>query len=250
LSVPGLVIPSFREHENIAELIVRARAALPGLRVLVVDDSPDLATVRAVEDLGLEGVRVLHREGKGGRGSAVLRGIRELLREGCAPVLEMDADFSHPPDELAELERGLRERGLGLLIGSRYLPESRIENWPLARLLFSRFSNRLARLTLGVPVADYTNGYRAYSREAAECVAETCGRMGSGFIALSEILVNLHARGYRIGETPTVFVNRLRGESAVNLGELWTAAAGLLRIFLSVRVRALRAPPRDHRAPG
>ncbi|MFA6319106.1 MAG: polyprenol monophosphomannose synthase [Elusimicrobiota bacterium] len=245
----GLVIPSYREHENIAELVRKARAAIPGIAVIVVDDSPDRLTVQAVESLGLDGVRAIHRPKKGGRGSAVLAGIRELLALDCRRIIEMDADFSHPPAQLPELARGLEERGFDLLIGSRYLPQSRIENWPLTRLTFSRFSNLLARTLLGVPVRDYTNGFRAYSRNAAECVAATCGRMGAGFISLSEILLNLHARGYRIGETPTVFVNRLRGESSIDAAELWNAVSGLIRMFLFLRLKAFFAPPADHRAP-
>jgi len=146
------------------------------------------------------------------------------------------------------LEKGLRGSGLDLLIASRYIPPSNLENWPWTRLLFSRFANLVARALLGVPITDYTNGFRAYSREAAECVTATCGRMGKGFIPLSETLLNLHNRGYRIGETPTIFVNRLRGESSVNTEELWNAASGVLRIFLRLRMKALFFPPKNHRS--
>lgn len=238
----GIVIPAYKEQENIRALIEDVLRYLPAARIALVDDSPDIATVKAVEELKCPSVSLIHRAAKGGRGSAVLDGLRLLLAQGCAHFIEMDADFSHPPRQLPEMLEVARERGLDLLIASRYLSESVIRNWPLSRRIFSRFSNRLARILLGIPVADYTNGYRLYSRPAAEEVCRSCGRFGKGFIALSEILVNLHGRGYRIGEVPTVFVNRVRGESSVNTAEIRMAVWGLLRIFLYKHI-AVMSPP-------
>ena len=231
----GVVVPAYKEADNIAKLVRGILEFAPAARVVVVDDSPDLATQQAVEALGLGNVGVTHRSAKGGRGSAVIEGIRQLLAQGCTQILEMDADFSHPPSQIPELLREARERNLDLLVASRYLPTSEIRNWPLSRRVFSKSSNLLARTVLGVPIADYTNGYRVYSLPAARLIVETCGRRGKGFISLSEILVNLHYRGFRIGEVPTVFVNRLRGESSVNFEELKNAASGLVEIYILKR---------------
>lgn len=231
----GVVIPSYKEQDNIAALIGRVRAVLPEAWIVVIDDSPDLATVEAAEraraalPLG-DRVNAVHRQEKDGRGSAVLEGMKRLLEAGCRRVVEMDSDFSHPPEEIPGHLNAARGQGLDLLIASRYLPESRIENWPFKRRVFSRCSNGLARLMLGVPISDYTNGFRFYSRRAVEEAVRTCGKLGKGFIALSEILVKLELAGFTIGEAPTSFVNRLRGESSVTLKELTWAVTGLFRI--------------------
>lgn len=118
-----------------------------------------------------------------------------------------------------------------MIIASRYLPESRIVNWPLSRRVFSRAANILARSVLGVPIHDYTNGYRVYSRAAAEMIDRTCGRLGKGFIPLSEVLVNLYYGGFRIAEVPSLFVNRSRGESSVTFWEIRNALVGLFKIY-------------------
>ena len=231
---PGIVIPTFREAENIAALVTQLRAVAADAQIVVVDDSPDLETVNAVAPMAGPTLEVVHRDGKGGRGSAVLVGMRALLSRGVDVVIEMDADHSHPPSELPRLLDEFQRERLDLLIASRYLKDSRIENWPLTRRLFSRAANRLARTALGVPVHDYTNGYRLYSRRAAELVVAECGKSGSGFIALSEILVTLHYHGFRIGELPTVFVNRARGESSLNAHEVLSAVSGL---WSTIRLR-------------
>jgi dolichol-phosphate mannosyltransferase len=238
----GVVVPAYKEADNIGNLVREILKYAPEARVVVVDDSPDLATKEAVEGLGLPNVTVTHREKKGGRGSAVIEGIRQLVAKGCTQVVEMDADFSHPPSQIPELLREAPARGLDMLIGSRYLPHSEIVNWPLSRRIFSKCSNLLARVVLGVPIADYTNGYRVYSLPAAKLVAETCGQKGKGFISLSEILVNLHYRGFRVGEVPTIFVNRLRGESSVNFQEIKNALTGLFDIYFLKRRLSRRRP--------
>jgi dolichol-phosphate mannosyltransferase len=243
-SLVGVVVPAYKEADNIANLLRAIREQLPHSRIAVVDDSPDLATAEAAEGAGLPQVAVIHRSTKGGRGSAVIEGLQRLLDDGCSTIVEMDADFSHKPSEIPLLLGALTSRHLGMVIGSRYLPESRIENWPLSRRLFSRYANWLARNLLGVPIRDYTNGFRVYSQPAARIVAATCGRIGTGFIPLSEILVNLYCRGIAIGEVPTIFINRARGESSVNLTEIRNALVGIVRITLLKR-RLMKQQPAE-----
>jgi dolichol-phosphate mannosyltransferase len=230
----GIIVPSFNEAESIALLIGAIREAAPEARIVVVDDSPTSATVEAVNAKNDALTEIIHRSEKGGRGSAILVGMKRLLELGCCEIIEMDADFSHPPKQIPEIIAAARAAKYDLLIASRYLSESRIVNWPLSRRVFSKASNHLARLLLGVPINDYTNGYRYYSRAAAELIVATCGQYGKGFIALSEILVNVYyAKGkkLRVGEIPTVFVNRVRGESSVNRKEIASAFFGLFKIF-------------------
>lgn len=231
----GIVIPAFREAEGIGALLTEVRKCVPDVEIVVVDDSPDEDTVAAVRSCGFSNVTVTHRKVKGGRGSAVLAGMRQLLDAGCEQIVEMDADFSHPPGQIPALLMQARADKLDLLIASRYAAGSQILNWPLSRRIFSAASNHLARRVLRIPVHDYTNGFRVYSRAAAELIVEECGRMGKGFIALSEILVNLHSRHFTIGETATVFPNRVRGESSLNTAEISSALVGLFRIWLLQR---------------
>ena len=110
------------------------------------------------------------------------------------------------------------------------MKESRILGWPISRRLFSFAANKLARICLQVPVKDYTNGYRLYSARAARELIVTCGRLGDGFIILSEILVNLYFRGFKVCEVPTVFVNRVRGVSSLGHREVFSAVLGLVKI--------------------
>src|SRR5438094_897704 len=231
----GVVIPAYNEAGNIASLVHAVLARVPDSCIVVVDDSPDLATVHCLETLQFPQLTVVHRTSKGGRGSAVLEGLRILLDRGCDQLIEMDADFSHPPDQIPELLSRAREAGVDVLIGSRYLASSRIVNWPFKRRIFSRCSNLLARMLLRVPVSDYTNGFRTYSRRAAESIVENCGRHGRGFISLSETLVSCYYRGFTVAEVPTVFTNRVLGESSVTAGEIGNAIVGLYRILLLKR---------------
>jgi len=235
----GIVLPSYNEAENIAALVTAIRAAVAGATIVIVDDSPDLATVNALEPLRGPAVRVIHRGTKGGRGSAVFRGIDELLAAGCGTIVEMDADFSHAPEQIPQLAAALA--GADMVVASRYVRGGRIVNWPLRRRLFSRAANAIARTLLGVPIHDYTGGYRAYSRRAAELIVETCGKIGRGFIPLSEVAVNVHYRGLRVVEVPTTFVNRARGKSSFGAGEIWEAARGLARLY-ALKRRLARRP--------
>jgi len=126
----GVVIPTYKEADNIGNLIQEILRRVPSARIVVVDDSPDLATTAAAERLGLPQVTVTHREKKGGRGSAVLEGVTQLLQHDCTQILEMDADFSPPPSQIPPLLQEAIGRKLGLLVASRYLPQSEIHHWP------------------------------------------------------------------------------------------------------------------------
>ena len=227
----GIVIPTYKEAENIGKLLVEVLRILPGATVAVVDDSPDGETEQAVKELGLEAVSFVARRKKGGRGSAVLEGMALLVGKGCKRIVDMDADFSHPPGELPALLKEAEERGLDLLIASRYLPGSQIRNWSAARRALSKTANILSKLLLRYPVTDYTNAYRVYSRKACLVVVQSCGRHSKGFITLSESLVNFYSRGLRVGERPTIWTNRVRGESAVDFTEIKDAVVGLVNIW-------------------
>ena len=144
----------------------------------------------------------------------------------------MDADFSHKPEELGKNLKIFKNRKLDLLVSSRYLNNSKIYNWSIQRRVFSLLANFLAKLLLNVGVSDYTNGYRMYSKRALKIVVSKCGKIGDGFIVLSEILLQLKMNNLRISETSSIFINRKRGESSVNIKLIIQSLFGLIKLYL------------------
>ena len=147
----------------------------------------------------------------------------------------MDADFSHNPTELKKNIKLFIDNKSDLLIASRYLPKSKIFNWSFSRRIFSKLSNILAKIILKINVTDYTNGFRIYSKEATTLIVKKCGKIGDGFIVLSEILLILNINKFKIDEVSSVFVNRVRGESSVNLKLIVQSFLGLIKLFFIKR---------------
>lgn len=140
---------------------------------------------------------------------------------------EMDADLSHQPEELSALIDASRDADL--VVGARYVPGGRIEGWPMRRKIWSRASNTIIHLVLGVPLTDFTNGYRIYSRRAVEHLANAELRE-TGYISLSEWAFALHKAGMRMKQVPTIFINRRLGKSNMSAGEAIGAIRALLRM--------------------
>lgn len=223
-----VIIPSYNEKENIVALIDTLFGLGIDLDVLVVDDSTDGTAdiIRKRQESDPKPI-LIARGGKGGRGSAVVEGFKYALERDYSRIVEMDADFSHDPKELPSL---LEKSGPDtLVIGSRYLKQSRIVNWPRSRRIFSRCANFYANLVLGIGIHDYTNGYRVYGRTALEKL-DTSAIKSRGYIVLSEIAFQLHRKGVQFAEVPTVFVNRARGQSSFSLKEAREAFLSVLRI--------------------
>ena len=149
--------------------------------------------------------------------------------------IEMDADFSHDPAELKRNIKFFINNSLDLLIGSRYLKRSKIINWSLSRRIFSLLANFLARNLLQIPITDFTNGFRIYSRRSVKKIINNCGKIGDGFIILSEILVVLHLNNFKINEIHSKFVNRARGESSVSFKLILQSFVGLIKIYFKKR---------------
>ena len=225
-----IVIPTYNERGNLQPLVEAVLSLPHRLRVVIVDDNSPDGTGRVADDLATqsEDVAVIHRSGKGGRGSACIAGFIYALAETDAPfVIEMDADFSHHPKYIPQLLDQARE--YDVVIGSRYLRDSQIVDWGLRRRVFSRLANLFARLMLCVPIRDYTNGYRCYRRKALESLDLSSIRT-SGYIVLSETAIMLHQAGARFGEIATVFVNRRRGESNTTLSEIMDAFTSMWKL--------------------
>ncbi|MDD5055365.1 MAG: polyprenol monophosphomannose synthase [Candidatus Peribacteraceae bacterium] len=225
-----IVVPTFKEASNIRPLVERVLTLFNDIDVLIVDDaSPDgtAAEVRRAQQVFEGRLKLLERTGKGGRGSAVLAGFMQGLAEGYDLFFEMDADFSHDPAEIGGFLEKIKD--YDMVLGSRYLPTSRIEKWGWKRTFFSRWANRYARFVLGIPISDYTNGFRCYRRSAIASI-DVSHIDSTGYVVLSEVAYQLHKQGKRIGEIPTIFVNRRRGISNLSLHEILEAFQSVLRI--------------------
>jgi dolichol-phosphate mannosyltransferase len=224
-----IVIPTYNERDNIGRLVDALFELGRDLRVVIVDDNSPDGTGTVADELAAQHpeLQVIHRPGKGGRGAAVLAGFRATLSTDADLFVEMDADFSHDPAELPRLLDAAAE--YDVVIGSRDLPESRIVNWAWRRTVFHYLANIYARLVLGIPVRDYTNGYRVYHRRVLEAL-DFDAIQATGYIVLSEVLVQVHRAGFRVGEVPTTFVNRQRGVSNVTLAEIAESFTSVLKL--------------------
>jgi len=221
----AIIVPTYNEALNLPHLVPRIRAVQIDAEILVVDDGSPDGTAMVAEGLN---VSVLSRSTKSGRGGAVLAGLLKASKDpGIEWFLEMDADLSHQPEEL---ERLLAARdGADMVVGSRYLPGARIDGWSWRRKIWSRLSNRMIRTVLGVPMSDFTNGFRLYSRPAVEHLAGRRLRE-TGYISLSEWAYVLHRAGMTIREVPTTFINRRLGTSNMSASEAVDALRGLIRM--------------------
>ena len=232
----AIIVPTYNENENILELIKKIDQNLSvnniDFKVFIVDDSNQNTILNLIKPFS-DKINYHHRGKKLGRGSAVIEGINLALKTKYTDlIIEMDADLSHDPTEMNDKIKIFVNDKLDLLISSRYRKDSKIEGWTIQRTILSFVSNMMAKFLLKVPVTDYTNGYRLYSKKAAEYIVENCGKIGDGFIVLSEILLELHYNNFKIGETFTTFKNREKGSSKVNLKLIFNSFLGLFKLFL------------------
>ncbi len=210
-----VVVPTYNEAENI-ELIARA-VRVNGMRLLVVDDaSPDgtgeIADGLAAQD---DGIAVLHRAEKRGLGPAYAAGFTWCLDNGADIICEMDADFSHDPEDLPRLVKEV-EAGADLAIGSRYVAGGGVEDWPWHRRALSRGGNLYAGFMLGTKVRDMTAGFRAFRAEALRKLDyDKCEASGYGFQV--EMAWAASAAGLDVREVPIVFRDRTRGKSKMGM---------------------------------
>ena len=212
----GFILPAFNEYENIFILLRQIESIFDNKSIIIIDDSTN-DNIKNKISLKKD-VLYIKRQSRLGRGSAVLHGLKTLLKNKEINLfVEMDTDLSEHPKELPNMIRCFLDNKLDLLVASRYLEGSEIVNWPLRRRFFSFLANKLAKFLLKVPVSDYTNGFRIYSNKAANHVVVNCGKIGSGFILLSETLVELHINNFKIRDIKTKMINRVTGKSSVNL---------------------------------
>ena len=227
----GIIIPTYNEKENIFKLTNKLLKLYPNSRIFIVDDTKNYNLKKYF--IKNKKINYIFRKNKKGRGSAVIDGFKKAIKNRKIKVfIEMDADFSHKPEEIKKNLKTFKINKLDLLVSSRYLSDSKIYNWSIQRRIFSLLANFLARVLLNVGVTDYTNGYRMYSKKALKIVVSKCGKIGDGFIVLSEILLKLKMNNLKISETPSIFINRKRGESSVNIKLIIQSLFGLIKLYL------------------
>ena len=210
-----VVVPTYNEADNLADLHARARAALPDVDLLVVDDGSPDGTGTLADGLaaGDERMHVLHRDAKAGLGSAYRTGFAWGLARRFDAFVEMDADLSHDPADLPRLIGALA--GADLVIGSRYIPGGGVVDWPRRRLALSRNGNRYVRLATGLPLADATSGYRAFRRTVVDALDLTASS-SEGYCFQIETALRAWREGFRVVEIPISFVERRHGASKIS----------------------------------
>jgi dolichol-phosphate mannosyltransferase len=207
-----VILPTYNEAENLETVVAAVLAALPGARVLVVDDGSPDGTGAIAE--ALDGVEVLHRPGKSGLGRAYVAGFAHALRAGAGSVVEMDADLSHDPADLPRLLEPLTA-GADLVVGSRYVPGGGIRDWDALRRGLSRFGCEYARRVLGVGIRDLTGGFKAFRANALEAIDYASVR-SQGYAFQVELTYRALRAGLKVEEVPIVFSEREHGESKMS----------------------------------
>jgi dolichol-phosphate mannosyltransferase len=214
-----VVVPTYNERENLP-LLVDGLMQHQDVRVLVVDDQSPDGTGQVAEALAQRfpgRVEVLHRTSRRGFGRSCLDGMKRAVQTPVDLICQMDADLSHDPADLPRLIHA--SANADLVIGSRYVPEGRVVNWPMRRRLLSRFANTYIRLVTRVNARDCTSGYRCWRRDVLAALPVD-HILSDGYSFLVEMLAGTEERGYRVTEVPITFVERRQGESKLSAAVL------------------------------
>ncbi len=224
-----LLVPTYNEAENIRALVEAVLQVVPDMHVLVFDDNSPDGTGKIADELASENenVRVVHRPGKMGLGSAYVMGFKQAIAEGYELICHMDADFSHDPKYWPELLEGMG--GHDVMIGSRYVAGGGTQDWGLHRRILSRVSNFIARTVLGIKVRDCTGGFRCYKADVLARINPDA-IVSNGYSFLEEVLYKVIRAGAKVGETPIIFVERRLGQSKISKKEIFKAVGTLFRL--------------------
>ena len=210
-----VIIPTFNELSTLPVIVSRVRASVPEADILVADDNSPDGTGRLADELAAadDQLHVMHRLGKEGLGAAYLAGFAWALQAGYDVVVEMDADGSHQPEQLPRLLDALRTADL--VLGSRWVPGGRTENWPKSRQLISRGGTAYTRLMLGVPIQDATGGYRAFRADTLRKL-DLHEVASQGYCFQIDLAWRAVQRGLTVREVPITFVERTAGTSKMS----------------------------------
>lgn len=228
-----VIIPTYNERENI-EKIIRAVFGLPkDFDILVIDDGSPDGTASIVKHLISEEfagkLHLMERSGKLGLGTAYIAGFKWALEKGYEYVIEMDADFSHNPEDLPRLYSATHDEGYDVAIGSRYVTGVNVINWPMGRVLMSYFASKYVQMVTGINVKDTTAGFVCYKRQVLATIPLDEVRF-KGYAFQIEMKYTAYKIGFRIKEVPVIFVNRREGTSKMSGGIFGEAFFGVLRL--------------------
>lgn len=227
-----IIIPTYNEKENIEKMIRVLLSLEHSFDVLVVDDgSPDgtAAIVKGLMKEFPERVFIIERSGKLGLGTAYITGFKWALQQGYEYIFEMDADFSHNPDDVPLLYAACAKDGYDLSVGSRYVTGVNVVNWPMGRVLMSYFASKYVRFITGLPVYDTTAGFNCYRRRVLETIDLDSIRF-KGYAFQIEMKFTTYKCGFKIKEVPVIFVNRVLGESKMSGGIFSEALFGVIKL--------------------
>lgn len=210
-----VIIPTYNELDNLPRLIPLVLSQNENLHILIVDDNSPDGTANYVEEISSkdERIHLIKRSGKMGLGTAYIAGFKYALENNYDLIFEMDADFSHDPNEIKNFLFAIRE--YDLVLGSRYIHGVRVLNWPMRRLLLSFFASVYTRLITGMHVRDATGGFKCFRRKVLESIDLNCIK-SNGYSFQIEMTFRAYAKGFKIKEIPIVFVDRVKGNSKMS----------------------------------
>jgi dolichol-phosphate mannosyltransferase len=234
-----VIVPTYNEKDNIPSLVEQVLAVVPDADFLLVDDNSPDGTADLAESLFGSDIRfsVLRRTGLRGLGRSYVDGYRHAIATGYARVVQMDADFSHDPKYIPSLIKAAEVADV--VLGSRYCAGGGVTDWPMRRLLLSKFANFYVAVVTGLPVRDATAGFRCYSRRALERI-HIDEIVSNGYAFQVEMTHRAKEAGLRIAETPIIFTDRLKGQSKISRAVLIESMVIPWKLRLGQRRRRLR----------
>ena len=231
-----VIIPTYNEKENVAAIIETVMSLPIEFHVLIIDDGSPDGTANIVKDLMAttytDRLFIVERSGKLGLGTAYICGFKWAIEHGYDYIFEMDADFSHNPQDLLKLYDACANQGADVAIGSRYVTGVNVVNWPMGRVLMSYFASKYVRFVLGVDIHDTTAGFLCYRRQVLETIELDKIRF-KGYAFQIEMKFTAHKCGFRIQEVPIIFVNRVLGSSKMSGGIFSEALLGVIRLKMN-----------------
>ena len=230
-----IIIPTYNEKENIEKIILKVFSLSKSFHILIVDDGSPDGTANIVKGLQKKYSEQLHieeRSEKLGLGIAYIHGFKWALKRNYQFIFEMDADFSHNPDDLIRLYNANALEGADLSIGSRYIKGVNIVNWPMARLLMSFFASKYVKLITGMPIHDSTAGFKCYRRKVLETVKIDKIQF-VGYAFQIEMKFKTWKYGFNIIEVPVIFTDRSEGTSKMSSGIFMEAVIGVLQMKIN-----------------
>ncbi|MDD4575129.1 MAG: polyprenol monophosphomannose synthase [Bacteroidales bacterium] len=230
-----VIIPTYNEKENIEKIIRKVFSIEFPFHILVVEDNSPDGTADIIKKLMQEfpeKLFIAERKGKLGLGTAYIHGFKWALERDYQYIFEMDADFSHNPNDLLRLHDACANQGADLAIGSRYSNGVNVVNWPMSRVLMSYYGSSYVRLVTGVPIRDTTAGFKCYKRIVLENVDfSRIKHVGYGFQI--EMKFNVHKLGFKIIEVPIIFTDRTEGTSKMSKGIFKEAILGVIGLKIN-----------------